>query len=254
MSVFLRAEWRKLAMANYAVEPSVLTPYLPVGTQLDLWNNTCYVSLVGFMFLNTRLKGIKVPFHTNFEEVNLRFYVKRRTSSGIKRGVVFVKEFVPKPALTFIANAIYQEHYQTVPMKHLMENESAKRIIKVAYKWKLRDWNSFGVIADSTPIDITEGSEEEFITEHYWGYTKTGAARTSEYAVEHPRWRVYLVKDYSLDVDFGSLYGKTFDFLGNQKPVSVFLAEGSEIIVREASSFQADPAPILEPIISEQNR
>ena len=36
----------------------------------------CYVSLVGFMFKNTRLLNIPIPFHTDFEEVNLRFYVK----------------------------------------------------------------------------------------------------------------------------------------------------------------------------------
>ena len=59
---FLRAEWRKLALANYAVDPALLQPMVPHKTELDLWNDTCYVSLVGFMFVNTRLLGIKVPF------------------------------------------------------------------------------------------------------------------------------------------------------------------------------------------------
>ena len=172
---------------------------------------------------------------------------------GSRRGVVFIKEFVPKPALTFVANAIYHEHYQTVPMKHVIEEESAKRTIKVGYKWKLKEWNSFSVTADSIPIDIIEGSEEEFITEHYWGYTKAGSTRTSEYAVEHPRWQVYPVKEYSIDVNFGSLYGQPFDFLSKRKPVSVFLAEGSEIIVREANGLNGDITPIVTPTISEQS-
>src|SRR6185436_6168258 len=117
---FLTAEWRKLTMANYAIDSKLLAPLLPYKTELDLWNNTCYVSLVGFMFLNTRLKGIRIPFHSDFEEVNLRFYVryKDEIKNEWKRGVVFIKEIVPKPALTFVANSIYKEHYQTMPMKH----------------------------------------------------------------------------------------------------------------------------------------
>jgi uncharacterized protein len=253
MSVFLSAEWRKLAIANYAVEPSLLASFLPKGTELDLWNNTCYVSLVGFLFLNTSLKGIKIPFHTDFEEVNLRFYVKRLDHDGTKRGVVFIKEFVPKAALTFVANTFYGEHYQTVPMNHVMVNDAEKGTLKVGYNWKLKEWHSLSVTADAVPNDIIAGSEEEFITEHYWGYTKVGSTRTSEYAVEHPRWRVYQVKDYTIDVNFGKLYGDQFTFLNKLKPVSVFLAEGSEIIVREAKAVQDDLPVILRPIVSEQN-
>ena len=111
---FLRAEWRKLAIANYAVERSVLEKYVPAGTELDLWNDNCYVSLVGFMFVNTRLLGIKIPAHSDFEEVNLRFYVKRFEKGAWKRGVVFIKEIVPKPALTLVANTIYNENYETL--------------------------------------------------------------------------------------------------------------------------------------------
>ena len=254
MSVFLRAEWRKLAMANYAVDASVLAPYLPEGTQLDLWDKTCYVSLVGFMFLNTRLKGIKVPFHTNFEEVNLRFYVKRYdTTTGWKRGVVFIKEFVPKAALTFVANTFYGEHYETVPMNHRIKQDSSSGELAIEYQWGSKRLNSFKVRSKSTAIDILEGSEAEFITEHYWGYTKLTSSKTSEYAVEHPRWQVYPVKDFEIDVNFGSLYGAAFDFLGRQKPLSVFLAEGSEIVVRQATNLTLDVPVNATPIVSEQN-
>lgn len=115
---FLKAEWRKLALANYIIDQKLLVKYLPAGTELDLWNGNCYVSLVGFMFVNTKLLGIKIPFHTNFEEVNLRFYVKRFDQGEWKRGVVFIKEIVPKPALTFVANTVYNENYETLPMEH----------------------------------------------------------------------------------------------------------------------------------------
>jgi uncharacterized protein YqjF (DUF2071 family) len=230
---FLTAEWRKLAMANYAVDPGLLQKFLPAKTELDLWNNTCYVSLVGFMFLNTRLRGIKIPFHVNFEEVNLRFYVRYKHEQEWRRGVVFIKEIVPKPALTFVANTVYKEKYETMPMKHAWLN--SVDTLQVEYNWKKGGWNSFKVIADNKPIAIEAGCEEEFITEHYWGYTKITDQKTSEYQVEHPRWLVYPTKDYQIEVDFGKVYGNEFSFLSSEKPKSVFLAEGSEIKVNGGS-------------------
>jgi len=227
---FLQAEWRKLAMANYAVDRNILAKYLPNKTELDLWNNTCYLSLVNFMFQNTKLLGLKIPFHTNFEEVNLRFYVRYNDNGEWKRGVVFIKEIVPKPALTFVANTVYKENYETMPMKHVWETAASN--LKVEYQWKKKRWNGFKIIAETNSTSIAPDSEEEFITEHYWGYAKVGDEKTSEYGVEHPRWEVYKTIDYSIDVDFGYVYGNEFDFLSHEKPKSVFLAEGSEIKVK----------------------
>lgn len=216
-------------MANYAVDQKILKAFLPNKTEFDLWNNACYVSLVGFMFLNTKLKGFKIPFHSNFEEVNLRFYVRHKDGYEWKRGVVFIKEIVPKPVLTFVANTIYKENYETMPMSHAWINSDDS--LRVEYKWKKKTWNSFAVKTSATANAITAGSEEEFITEHYWGYTQV-ENKTSEYGVAHPRWDVYQTKEYSINVDFGDVYGKSFQFLASEKPVSIFLAEGSEIKVK----------------------
>lgn len=230
-NTFLQAEWRKLLMANYIVDPELLLPYLPHKTELDLWDGSCYVSLVGFMFLNTKIKGIKVPFHTNFEEVNLRFYVRYLDRDEWKRGTVFIKEIVPKPALTFVANMVYGEHYETLPMSHGWKTEGD--VLTVEYSWKKNDrWNSMKVNSSLTQTDIASGSVEEFITEHYWGYTKITEELTSEYGVEHPVWKVYDIKNYFIVVDFGGNYGHQFGFLNHKKPESVLLAEGSEIIVK----------------------
>jgi len=228
---FLQAEWRKLSMINYEVDPKLLTVFIPEKTELDLWNNTCYISLVGFMFMNTRIKGFRIPFHVNFEEVNLRFYVRYKDHEQWKRGVVFIKEIVPKPAITFIANTIYKEKYETAPMLHKWEMLNNQQIVE--YKWKKsNNWNSFKVHAGTELKNIAEGSEEEFITEHFWGYTKTGIKDTSEYGVEHPRWQVYDIFDYFVDVDFSENYCPDFDFLQTLIPKSVFLAEGSAIQVK----------------------
>ncbi|MDX1628182.1 MAG: DUF2071 domain-containing protein [Fulvivirga sp.] len=227
---FLKAEWRKLALANYAVDPSILTKYIPAKTELDLWQGTCYVSLVGFMFLNTRLLGIPIPFHRNFEEVNLRFYVRHKENGVWKRGVVFVKEIVPRAAITWVANNLYHEHYQTMPMAH--DWKSVNDHQEVQYRWKYKsEENELILKAGSSLEEIEDESETEFITEHYWGYTRVNDQTTSAYEVRHPRWQVYEVVDYGVKVNFGLLYGDEFDFLSHEKPKSVMLAEGSAITV-----------------------
>jgi uncharacterized protein len=228
---FLKAEWRKLVMANYVVDAEVLQPLLPLHTELDLWEGKCYVSLVGFLFVNTKVKGLRIPYHVNFEEVNLRFYVKHFDGNEWKRGVVFVKEIVPRFALTFVANILYGEPYITLPMSHTIK--SAGDQLNVEYRWiKSGKTNALGVVALSDPQELAAGSEEEFITEHFWGYTKRRRGFTSEYEVAHPRWVTYPVISTHIDIDFQSVYGARFAFLQNMQPHSVFLAEGSEIVVK----------------------
>jgi uncharacterized protein YqjF (DUF2071 family) len=219
-----------LAIANYEIAPSVLSKFLPFGTEPDYWHGKCYVSLVGFMFVNTRLLGIKIPFHVNFEEINLRFYVKRWEEGEWKRGVVFIKEIVPKSAITWVANTLYHENYETLPTTHRWEWSDDG--LTVAYSWKKNAaWHTFQVAATSIPTALEADSATEFITEHYWGYAKVHDALTHEYEVKHPRWNVYTVTDYKIQVDFGSVYGPEFEFLNGLTPDSVMLAEGSEIAV-----------------------
>jgi uncharacterized protein YqjF (DUF2071 family) len=234
--IFLTAEWRKLILANYAVEKDLLLKYLPPFTELDDWHGKYYVSLVGFMFINTKLKGYAIPFHGNFEEVNLRFYVKFNSDGVWKRGVVFIKEIVPKPAITFIANTIYGENYQTLRMKHRWNLNPDQ--LQVAYGWKNKRWHEFSVSASAIPQPILEGSEAEFITEHYWGYTKLTPNLTSEYGVQHPRWETYPIEDYQINVDFEVSYGQDFGFLTQAVPNSVMLAEGSAIQVMKGKKMK----------------
>ena len=227
---FLKAEWRKLALFNYQIDPSILKIHLPKGTELDLWQGKCYVSVVGFMFQNTRLLGIKIPFHVNFEEVNLRFYVKRKVEGEWRRGVVFIKEIVPKRALSFVANVVYKEHYQTLAMKHSWQKKNG--VFTVNYQWKIATgWQQIQIDADDRLIPIEENSEAEFITEHYWGYAKVSEEKTNEYEVTHPKWLQYPVIDHAITVDFEHNYGSEFSFLNEEEPTSVLLAEGSEITV-----------------------
>ncbi|WP_119793085.1 YqjF family protein [Flavobacterium anhuiense] len=240
---FLKAEWKNLALFNYEVHAKILEKYLPVGTEIDIWNNKCYVSLVGFMFKNTKVLGVKVPFHIDFEEVNLRFYVKKFENAEWKRGVVFIKEIVPKKAITYIANTLYQEHYETQKMRHeIHENENANTFI---YQWKNgKEWNTIEIETKKNLSKIEIDSEAEFITEHYFGYTKINEETTFEYEVTHPRWEQFEVLNHRIDIDFEKNYGNDFKSLQTQKPTSVFLAEGSKITVKNKKKLQI--LPVLE--------
>ena len=168
-------------MVQYTVEPALLMPYLPRGLELDLFQGSCYVSLVGFLFDRVRLKGIPIPFHTQFEEINLRFYVRRRETDGTtKRGVVFIREFVPRRAIAFVAKQFYEEPYLAIPTRH--EIKGSTDSLHVAYDWKFGGrWHSLAVQTVPSALKITQGGEEEFITEHYWGYTKRSGGSTSAY-------------------------------------------------------------------------
>lgn len=231
---FLRAEWRHVAMLNFAVDRSLLTRFTPRGTELDEWQGRSYLSVVGFLFLNTRVMGVPIPFHRHFEEVNLRFYVRRKTDDGWRRGVVFVKEIVPRMAVALVARALYNENYVALPMEHevVRATEEPHRIASVSYRWRLGGRpNHLSLSVGCAPHPLAAGSEEEFIAEHYWGYSVQRNGGTSEYNVQHPQWRVAVATHAELDCDVGRVYGGAFVESLRAKPVSAFLADGSEVAV-----------------------
>jgi uncharacterized protein len=233
---FLKAAWRNLLMANYLVDPDILKKYLPCKTELDEFNGVHYISLVGFLFEKVKVLGIAFPYHTNFEEVNLRFYVRYKEANVWKRGVVFMKEIVPRSIITFIANTLYKENYTTHKMKHSYtetENE-----LHVKYLWNVgNEWNHLNCIAEKHATLADEGSAEEFITEHYWGYTNISTVCTGVYEVVHPKWKIHQVKSYDIFCNAQLLYGAAFEATLKQQPQSVFLAEGSDIKVLRGSKI-----------------
>ncbi len=230
MQPFLTASWKHLIFINYEVDSTVLLPYLPKGTELDFYNGKCLVSLVGFLFANTKIRGISFPFHRNFEEFNLRFYVKRKEGDSYKRGVVFIKEIVPRRMITYVAQLLYGESYFYHPMKHQIIE--AKTNLEVAYSFRVnKKWNEIKVVAGKEKQPIFTNTEEEFITEHYWGYTRMKNGATSEYNVQHPRWNLYPVNSYEAEVDITELYGKQWHEYLSVQPTSVLLADGSPVIV-----------------------
>ena len=221
-------------MANYEVAPEILQPRLPNGVALDLFDGKCFVSLVAFMFTDTRVLRVAVPFHVNFEEVNLRFYVRRETEAETRRGVCFVKEIVPRAAIATVARVFYGEPYEAWKMSHQkIEND-----LTYAW-WKGDDAHYIKVETGANTGVPAANSHGEFIIEHYWGYTKRGTNRTDEYRVEHPKWEIFEIVEHEIKVNFGTLYGAEFAFLNDAPPVSIFMAKGSEVAVYKGEKISA---------------
>lgn len=233
---FLTAEWRYLVMLNFEIDPGRLESLVPIGTELDFWNGRTYVSMVGFRFLNTRLLGFPIPFHRNFSEVNLRFYVRRRTGDNWRRGVVFIKEIVPLPAVTLVARKVYNENYITLAMQHRVNLPGSTQVDRgsVSYSWKWQErWMELCAETSGVAQPIGSGSEEEFITEHYWGYTRQRDGGTMEYQVEHPRWNIWQTESSRIIGAVEALYGSQFGEVLLRPPTSSFVADGSAIVVRK---------------------
>ena len=248
-AIFLTAEWKHLVMLNYAADSDTiqaLRELTPPGTELDSWNGKVLVSMVGFLFLNTRLLKIPVPFHRDFEEVNLRFYVRRKQNSEWRRGVVFVREIVPLRAVATLARLCYGEKYMATRMRHrvvpasIASSSGSVPIGSADYQW-LHTGRFCSVSAKFSGIPElpAAGSEQEFITEHYWGYSGRIRRPTLEYEVEHPRWRVWNALEPVLDCDPATLYGPRFQNTLSAAPSSAFVAEGSPVSVRWGTPVRA---------------
>lgn len=236
--VFLSAEWLDLVFLNYLVEPARLLPYVPTGTTLDSYQGKTYLSLVGFRFCKTKLWGkFSVPFHTDFEEVNLRFYVRREVGGELRRGVVFIKEIVPKPAIAMTARFIYGENYVFLPMKHEIVNGEGHR--EVEYSWKCKgDWMRLFARAAEAPQLPAENSLEQYITEHHWGYSRLKSGRTVQYQVTHVPWNVRHASKVGFAGDAKELYGAELSEVLRRPPDSAYIADGSLVEVFEGASLQ----------------
>ena len=222
---FLTAEWCHLVMLNYQVDPALLEPHLPAGTHVDSHDGHCYASVVAFQFLNTRVLGLPIPFHRDFSELNLRFYVRRTVAGEVRRGVVFIREVVPRRAIALIARLIYNEPYVSLPMRSSVRGET------VRHEWRRNGrWEGLTATPAAGATIPRAGSHEEFITDHEWGYTRQRDGGTIEYRVQHDRWPVRRATDVRIDADFSGLYGPTLG-AALAHPVTAFVVAGSPVTV-----------------------
>jgi uncharacterized protein YqjF (DUF2071 family) len=247
--VFLTGRWQLLAMLNWEVGPSLLEPLVPRGCELDFHQGKTFISLVGFVFLDTRVWGLAVPGFRRFEEVNLRFYVRRAVNGEVRRGVCFVKEIVPRWAIALFARLFYNEPYIALPMQHQLagpvcgiyaegqlrgaeEQPPRERRGHVAYGWQFQNrWNQIKLHYAGEPAPLAAGSHEEFIAEHYHGYCRQRDGGTIEYQVEHKPWKIWPATECQIDIDAAATYGPHFASILSRPPTSAFLADGSPVAV-----------------------
>lgn len=232
-SPFLTARWESLVLLNYDCPSELLEPLVPRGTELDPWQDSHVISLVGFRFLNTRLRGVAIPWHRSFEEVNLRFYVRTSGPDGSnRRAVVFVRELVPRRAIAAVARLFYNEPYSAVPMSHDVALDPEHGGF-ASYSWVHRSHtHSMRAECSGPADDLAPNSEAEFITEHYWGYTPQRNGSTLEYEVQHPPWRVWTADQASYHPPASTaLYGPDFSAVLMGTPRSAFVAVGSDVSV-----------------------
>ena len=218
-------------MLNYEVDPAVLMPHVPRGTTLDDRRGRHFMSLIGFLFLDTHLLGLPAFFHQNFEEVNLRFYVRRNVGRESRAGVVFIRELVPLPLVAATARLTYNEPYRAVPMQHTLVEKSG-RLQSVEYLFgRPRDQCRLAVHVTGSAQDMERGSDEEFLSERGWGYTRQRDDGTIEYRVEHARWRVWPNARSELNGPVGEFYDEPFAGILSGAPASAFVADGSAVVV-----------------------
>jgi len=219
-------------LLNYIAPEELLAPLVPAGVDLDRWRGTLYVSVVGFLFRDTRVVGIPIPAYRTFPEVNLRFYVRREVAGETRRGVVFVRELVPRRAIALVAKLLYNEPYRAVPMRYTLTGESQRGGAERAYGWRASgEWAGLSARTVGPPRALQANSEEEFITEHYWGYTRQRDGGTVEYRVSHPRWDVWTATEARLDGNLAPIYGHAFARILAGQPRSAFVADGSPVTV-----------------------
>jgi uncharacterized protein YqjF (DUF2071 family) len=244
----LTAEWRNLVLLNFPVPTDLIQRLAPPGTEPDHHNGQSYISIVGFQFKNVRLFGLPIPGHTNFPEINLRYYVRRMVAGELRRGVVFAREIVPRRAVAIVANHLYNESYITRPMRSEIKIAGPELAPgdTLAYAWKSASrrsrlsehalHNNRLAAQVAAPLALpAPGSLEEFIVEHYWGYTHGSDGQTREYEVAHNPWRTAPAKNITWNCDIATTYNPPLaDFL-TAPPTSAIIAEGSPIQVYRGS-------------------
>ena len=223
---FLIAQWVNLILMSWQVEPARLFPYLPGGTTLDLFDNTAYLTMIAFEFRQTSIRGIRVPGHVNFPELNLRFYARARGN----RGVVFIREFVPRPLIAWVARTVYHEPYDYCRLRH--DVESTPETVRVTHTVKHHGYTyAIQVEGHNQPYLPPPTSLEHHLKEHGRGYGTSRVGTTVTYGVAHRFWLVYPLSRFHYTIDMAKLYGQEWAFLNDQAPANVTLAQGSDVQV-----------------------
>lgn len=221
---FMTARWSNPLLLTYRAPTPLLRRLTHPHLELDEWEGHTHVSLVAFEFQDTRIRGRRVPGFINFSQLNLRTYVRQ----GDRRGVTYIKEYVPSRVIAVIARLRFNEPYHRLDIAS--QTEGAGEELKIEHHWHHGGTDQY-VQATATQASLMppdDGSVYHF-TEHRWGFGSSRGGALIPYRVEHPVWAVRTLRSIDYRVDFESLYGPDWAFLSNQEPVRTTLAVGSAV-------------------------
>jgi uncharacterized protein YqjF (DUF2071 family) len=190
------------------------------------------LSLVAFHFADNRVLGVPIPFAREYDQINLRFYVRRRLEDGgWRRGVVFLRELAPAKPVVAGARFVYGERYDCVPVTARVRPPGAAgtRGGRAVYRWRDRHQVHRLAVDFHGPAALPgPGSLEDFLTDRHFGYVSAERA-TREYRVDHPPWRVWPATDARLSHGIADAFGRRFERALDRAPLSAFVAEGSRM-------------------------
>lgn len=222
-NIFMSGEWKDLIMSTFEIDKSILEPYLPKNTEIDFYKGKALLSMVAFTFSKVKFFGIRVPFHQQFGQINFRFYVKSKIDGA--KGVVFVKEFAPKPLIAYIANWFYNEpyHYKKIRLKKSIDNNQ----IKLNYSF--RD-SKIDIESKLQTNQLINNTFEHFVVDRYIAFIKNYKGKTFQYKIYHKPWELYNLKNINIDKTILNLLPKKFK---NLKHISTSFVKGSSIEVQK---------------------
>ena len=221
----LTARWSNLILLTYEVDPSLIAPWLPDDVEPDLVDGRAQVSLIAFDFVDTRVRGRRIPGFVDFPEINFRTYVRQ----GDRRGVVAIRELVPSPLAAAIGRLRFNEPFRATPIESRTASMGDELLVEHRWRWKERHY-FLRMTADQSSATATEGPARDLFGRR-WAYGRSRRGEPIVLRVEHPDWALRRVRTLDFEVDYGALYGPEWAVLNGRQPSSAYLAVGSAISI-----------------------
>ena len=237
--VLMTARFSEVVAVNFQIDPKVLAPRIPKGLELDFYKGETYVSLVAMMLRDVRVWGIPIHIATGFEELNMRFYVRRKDGDGYQRGACFIKDYVSSGAAAWILGSLFKADFHKIKMKHDNTGfaDDGESVPSVDYRWKVGDhWNRLRIKARSKVQKTGSDTKVGFILNHNNEYSSR-KGKTLEYRATHPTWTVWDAAQANFTCDVKTLFGQEFEKPLSKRPASVFVASGSDFTIYKPTTL-----------------
>lgn len=222
----LTARWSNLILLTYPVDEGLVRPWLPRDVEPDLVDGRAQVSLIAFDFVDTRVRGRRIPGFVDFPEINFRTYVRQ----GDRRGVAVLRELVPSPLAAAIGRLRFNEPFRSAQMESRTASLGDELVVE--HRWRWKDGRHFVRVtadqnSDAAPL---EGPVHDLLGRR-WAFGRTRRGDPMVLRVEHPAWALRRVRTLDFEVDFGALYGPEWAELNQRQPASTHLAVGSAVSI-----------------------